>query len=121
MGSEGGDPGVGGGRLQSGEASAGIGELGSYRGARGSSETCTPEGQLWKQCEEGWAAQVALVGKNPPAGAGDTGSIRVGKIPWSRKRHPLQHPCLENSVDRGAWRATVMGSQRVGTPLLNVR
>ena len=109
---------VGGSRV--GRLQAGIGELGSYRGAWGSSETCTAEGQLWKQCEEGWATQVALVGKNPPANAGDTGSIRVGKIPWSRKRHPLQHSCLENPVDRGAWRATVTGSQRVGTPLLDV-
>ena len=77
-----------GGGSRVGRLQAGIGELGSYRGARGSSETCTAEGQLWKQCEEGWATQVALVGKNPPANAGDTGSIRVGKIPWSRKRHP---------------------------------
>ena len=27
--------------------------------------------------------------------------------------NPLQYPCLENSTDRGAWRATVHGSQRV--------
>ena len=25
----------------------------------------------------------------------------VGKIPWRRKWQPLQHSCLENSVDRG--------------------
>ena len=24
---------------------------------------------------------------------------------------PLQYPCLENSMDRGAWRATVCGLQ----------
>ena len=34
----------------------------------------------------------------------------VGKIPWSRKWQPtLQYSCLENSMDRGAWRATVHG------------
>ena len=33
----------------------------------------------------------------------------VGKIPWSRKWQPLQHSCLENPMDRGAWRATVHG------------
>ena len=36
-------------------------------------------------------AQVALVVKNPPANAGEarnTGSIRVGKIPWRRKWQP---------------------------------
>ena len=27
---------------------------------------------------------------------------------------PLQYSCLENSTDRGAWGATVTGSQRVG-------
>ena len=31
----------------------------------------------------------------------------VGKIPWSRKLHPLQYSCLDNSMDRGAWRAIV--------------
>ena len=27
---------------------------------------------------------------------------------------PLQYSCLENSMDRGAWRATVHGVARVG-------
>ena len=31
----------------------------------------------------------------------------VGKIPCRRKCNPLQHPCLGNSMDRGAWWATV--------------
>ena len=30
-------------------------------------------------------------------------------FPWSRKWHPLQSSCLENPVDRGAWRAAVRG------------
>ena len=29
----------------------------------------------------------------------------VGKIPWRRKGNSLQYSCLENSMDRGAWRA----------------
>ena len=29
------------------------------------------------------------------------------KIPWRRAWHPLQYPCLENPMDRGAWRAVV--------------
>ena len=33
----------------------------------------------------------------------------IGKIPWRRKWHPLQHSCLENPMDRGAWRAIVHG------------
>ena len=49
--------------------------------------------------------------KNPPANAGD---IRdVGSIPGLGRSlggghgNPLQYSCLENSVDRGAWWATV--------------
>ena len=49
--------------------------------------------------------------KNTPANAGDirdASSIPVsGKIPWRRHGNPLQYFCLENSMDRGAWQATV--------------
>ena len=49
--------------------------------------------------------------KNTPANAGDirdASSIPVsGKIPWRRHGNPLQYFCLENSMDRGAWRAMV--------------
>ena len=31
----------------------------------------------------------------------------VGKIPWRRNCNPLDYSCLENSLGRGAWRATV--------------
>ena len=51
--------------------------------------------------------------KNPPANAGDTrdlGSIPgVGRSPGVGNGNPLQYSCLENSMDRGAWRATVHG------------
>ena len=30
----------------------------------------------------------------------------VRKIPWRRNSNPLQYSCLENSMDRGPWRAT---------------
>ena len=33
----------------------------------------------------------------------------VEKIPWRRAWHPLQYSCLENPMDRGAWRAAVQG------------
>ena len=32
---------------------------------------------------------------------------RVLGIPWRRKSNPFQYSCLENSMDRGAWRAIV--------------
>ena len=51
--------------------------------------------------------------KNLPANAGDTrdaGSIPgLGKFPGGGHGNPLQYSCLENSMDRGAWRATVHG------------
>ena len=55
--------------------------------------------------------QGALVVKNPPANAGDTGYI--GSIPGlesslgEENGNPLQYTCLENPMDRGAWQATV--------------
>ena len=55
--------------------------------------------------------QVALVVKNISANAGDVRDR--GLIPRSGRFHsgghgnPLQHSCLNNFMDRGAWRATV--------------
>ena len=57
------------------------------------------------------ASQVALVVKNPPANAGDLRN--AGLIPGSGRSsgkghgNPLQHSCLENPMDRGAWQAIV--------------
>jgi len=31
----------------------------------------------------------------------------VRKVPWRRAWQPLQYPCLENFMERGAWQATV--------------
>ena len=46
--------------------------------------------------------------KNPPANAGDVGSIPgSGRFPGEGNGNPLQYSCLENSMDRGAWWTTV--------------
>ena len=46
--------------------------------------------------------------KNPPTNAGDTGSIPgSGRSPGEGNGNPLQCSCLENPMDRGAWRAIV--------------
>ena len=46
--------------------------------------------------------------KNPPANAGDWGSIPgLGSSPGEGNGNPLQYSCLENSMDRGAWGAPV--------------
>ena len=47
---------------------------------------------------------------NPPANAGAAGSIPgPGRSPGggNGNRNLFQYSCLENSMDRGAWRATV--------------
>ena len=51
--------------------------------------------------------------KNPPANAGDLGSIPgLGRSPGEGNGYPLQYSCLENFMDRGAWWATFMGLQK---------
>ena len=49
--------------------------------------------------------------KSPPANAGDIGDTGFipgsGISPGERNSHSLQYPCLENLMDRGAWRAAV--------------
>ena len=48
--------------------------------------------------------------KNPPASAGDVGSIPgSGRSPGKGNDNPFKFSCLRNSMDRGAWRATGHG------------
>ena len=48
--------------------------------------------------------------KNPPAIAGDAGSIPgLGRSPGEGSGNPLQYSCLGNPMDRGVWWATVHG------------
>ena len=52
--------------------------------------------------------------------AGDLGSYPgLGKSPREGKSYPLQYSCLENSMDRGTWRATVSGVAKNWTQLSN--
>ena len=42
--------------------------------------------------------------KNPPASAGDMGSIpELGRSPGEGNGNPLQYSCLGNPMDSGAW------------------
>ena len=53
--------------------------------------------------------------KESTCNAGDLGSIPgLGRSPGGGNGNPLQYSCLGNPMDRGAWRATVLGSQRLG-------
>ena len=58
-------------------------------------------------------SQVALVVKSPPASAGDIGdpgSIPgFGRSPAEGHGNSLQYSCLENPMDRRAWRVRVHG------------
>ena len=54
--------------------------------------------------------------KNLPANAGDardTGSVPTGRSPGVGNGNLLQYSCLEDSMARGDWRATVHGVARV--------
>ena len=56
--------------------------------------------------------------KNPPANAGDTGSIPgLGRSLGEGNGNSLQYPCLEDPMDRGTWQATVDGATKQGTSL----
>ena len=49
---------------------------------------------------------------------GDLGSITgLGRFPGGEYGNPLQYSCLENPMDRGAWRATVHGVTKSQTQL----
>ena len=49
-------------------------------------------------------------GKESACNAGDPGSIPgLGRSPGEGNNNTLQYSCLENSMERGAWQATVHG------------
>ena len=49
-------------------------------------------------------------GKESACNVGDLGSIPVlGRSPGEGNDYPLEYSDLENSMDRGAWEATVHG------------
>ena len=61
-----------------------------------------------------------LSGKEFTCNAGDVGSIPgSGRSPGEGNGNSLQYSCLENSMDRGAWWATVHGVTKGRTRLSN--
>ena len=65
-----------------------------------------------------WGFPGGSVVKNLPANAGEAGSIHgSGRFPGVGNGYPLQYSCLENSIDREAWRATVHGVAKSWTQL----
>ena len=58
------------------------------------------------------------ISKASACNAGDLGSnCESGRSPGEGNDNPLQYSCLENSMNRGAWQATVHGVARVGHDL----
>ena len=61
---------------------------------------------IWKHSTTGFPG--GLAGKDSSCNAGDMGSVPgSGRSPGEGNGNPLQCSCLENPMDRGAWRATV--------------
>ena len=57
-----------------------------------------------------WISLVAQMLKESACNAGDLGSVSgLGRSLEKEKGYPLQYSCLDNSMDRGAWQATVHG------------
>ena len=57
-----------------------------------------------------WDVPGGSDGKESACNVGDLGSVAgLGRSPQEGNGYPLQYPCLENSMDRGAWWATVHG------------
>ena len=62
--------------------------------------------------------QVSSVGKSSACNAGDLGSIPGSRrSPGEGNDNPLQYSCLENPMDRGAWRAIVHGVTKSRTQM----
>ena len=60
-------------------------------------------------------------GKASGCNAGDPGSIPgSGRSPGEGNGNSLQYSCLEYSMDRGAWRATVLGAAKTEVTQQNV-
>ena len=76
---------------------------------------CYGSGQV---CEEIWAC--ISEGKESACSAGDPDSTSgLGRLPGEGDGNPLQYSCQENSMDRGAWWATVHGVAKSQTQLSN--
>ena len=57
-------------------------------------------------------------GKESACNAGDAGSVPgLGRSPGEWNGYPLQYSYLKNSMDRGAWQATVHGVAKSRTRL----
>ena len=55
-------------------------------------------------------------GKESTCNMGDLGLfLGLGRFPGEGNDNPLQYSCLQNSMDRGTWQATVHGVAKLDT------
>ena len=73
----------------------------------------------WASLEEAQGKESAE-GKESACSAGDPGLIPgSGRSPGEGNGNPLQDSCLENSMNRGAWQATLHGVAKSQIQLTN--
>ena len=82
--------------------------LASWEGER-DTVWVTSKAAFQQRLHSGGASLVAELVKNLPATQETWLDSWVRKIPWRGKGNPFQYSCLENSMDRWAWWATVHG------------
>ena len=85
--------------------------VGGGKGASKAPSNTIHEGLHWYDVY--WRKFGSIYQVFPPANVGDTRDTGLipgsGRSPSVGNGNPLQYFCLENSMDRGAWRATVHG------------
>ena len=75
-------------------------------------------GSLLSVTSREWGFPGGTDSKQSACKVGDLGLIpRSGRSPGEGNGNPFQYSCLENSMDRGAWWATVHGIAKNWTPL----
>ena len=75
-----------------------------------------PEEGIGYPLQYSWVSLAAQMVNNLPA-MRETWVLAQGRSPGEGNGNPLQYSCLENSVDRGAWQATVHGVAKSQTQL----
>ena len=75
---------------------------------QGSPRNSICDKRLSYMCVYQWVSLVAHTVKESACNAGDPSSVPgLGKSSGEGVGYPFQHPCLENSMDKGAWWAAV--------------
>ena len=86
------------------------------RSLLGELRSSKPKGKAKKKKKKKLRGFGDLAGEEFACNAGDPGLILgSGRSPGEANGYPLQYSCLENSMDRGVWWATVCGVAKIQT------